>query len=110
MVYNTHLCTRYKGTQRYNVHVSICNVHCHCEPVEHQVLSRHLCVFLKGVFCIQLNFNLETSFTLVAQQVLQLCVFLKGGEKAVSDTKCHIGRDINCRSDELGLEQPGFVL
>jgi len=28
-----------------------------------------------------------------------LCVFLKGGEKAVSDTKCHIGRDINCRSD-----------
>ena len=78
--------------------------------LQNQVLSRHLCVFLKGVFCIQLNFNLETSFTLVAQQVLQMCVFLKGGEKAVSDTKCHIGRDINCRSDELGLEQPGFVL
>ena len=26
-------------------------------------------------------------------------MFLKGGEKAVSDTKCHIGCDINCRSD-----------
>ena len=78
--------------------------------LQDQVLSRHLCVFLTGVLCIQLNFNLETSFTLVALQVLQMRVFLKGGGKTVSDTKCHIGRDINCRSDELGLEQPGFVL
>ena len=63
--------------------------------------SIHTCAH--GVQCtfVHLQCTLSQLYTSLHDQVLsrQLCVFLKGGEKAVSDTKCHIGRDINCRSD-----------
>jgi len=47
--------------------------------------------------CVQCTMQVVHPFCQVLSR--GLCVFLKGGEKAVSDTKCHIGRDINCRSD-----------
>jgi len=47
--------------------------------------------------CVQCTMQLVHPFCQVLSR--GVCVFLKGGEKAVSDTKCHIGRDINCWSD-----------
>ena len=73
-------------------HISKCSLVVACWVCKNDVQFKYFCTH--DVHC-----KLNTPF--FTRQVLSmcLCVFLKGGEKAVSDNKCHIGRDINCRSD-----------